>query len=367
MERFQKFVLLPFILAASLTGLSFCYSILDGPTNATVLAGSEARFNCTVASGWAILIWLLNANPVLTVISSHGPIETSDRFTSHSYNNSQSFTSELIIHNTQLNDSGKIECSIQKLDGSSFAFLSVQVNGSLLMKNSTLIVKENTTVEVVCEAIGWAPAPEITWMTNDSLVDKSRYVTQQSQGSNSLHNALSVLTLTPVNTEILTCLADIEALPSPQNATIAVIVGNSTLDGNYSEDSTSTWVIALAVVFSIVGFILLIILIWVVVRCCCLKKGSTYENEVRKISVKKKTDDHLGNRQRSGSENQGYIPEEPHYTGRIPTVVSLPPMSTKFTVPRPDLRTSSAPKVPDLRKCGYEMEAQMNVRLDVPL
>lgn len=97
------------------------------------------------------------------------------------------------------------------------------------MKNSTLIVKENTTVEVVCEAIGWAPAPEITWMTNDSLVDKSRYVTQQSQGSNSLHNALSVLTLTPVNTEILTCLADIEALPSPQNATIAVIVGNSTL------------------------------------------------------------------------------------------------------------------------------------------
>jgi len=79
-----------------------------------------------VANGWAILIWLLNTNPVLTVINSHGPIETSDRFTSQSYNNSQSFTSELIIHNTQLNDSGRIECSIQKIDGSSFAFLSVQ-------------------------------------------------------------------------------------------------------------------------------------------------------------------------------------------------------------------------------------------------
>lgn len=103
------------------------------------------------------------------------------------------------------------------------------VNGTLLIKNSTLIVKENTTVEIVCEALGWAPAPDITWMTNDSLIDKSRYVTQQSQGSNSLYNALSVLTLTPMDTEILTCLADIEALPSPQNATIAVIVGNSTL------------------------------------------------------------------------------------------------------------------------------------------
>ncbi|XP_040515602.1 immunoglobulin superfamily member 5 isoform X4 [Gallus gallus] len=250
MERFQKFILLPFILAASLTGLGFCYSILNGPTNATVLAGSEARFNCTVANGWAILIWLLNTNPVLTVINSHGPIETSDRFTSQSYNNSQSFTSELIIHNTQLNDSGRIECSIQKIDGSSFAFLSVQEN-------------------------------------------------------------------------------------------------------NYSEDSTSTWVIVLAVVFSIVGFILLIILIWVVVRCCCLKKGSTYENEVRKISVKKKTDDRLGSRQRSGSENQGYVPEEPPYTGQIPTVVSLPPMSTKFTVPRPDLHTSSAPKGRPQRHTDY--------------
>lgn len=353
MERFQKFILLPFILAASLTGLGFCYSILNGPTNATVLAGSEARFNCTVANGWAILIWLLNTNPVLTVINSHGPIETSDRFTSQSYNNSQSFTSELIIHNTQLNDSGRIECSIQKIDGSSFAFLSVQVNGTLLIKNSTLIVKENTTVEIVCEALGWAPAPDITWMTNDSLIDKSRYVTQQSQGSNSLYNALSVLTLTPMDTEILTCLADIEALPSPQNATIAVIVGNSTLENNYSEDSTSTWVIVLAVVFSVVGFILLIILIWVVVRCCCLKKGSTYENEVRKISVKKKTDDRLGSRQRSGSENQGYVPEEPPYTGQIPTVVSLPPMSTKFTVPRPDLHTSSALKGRPQRHTDY--------------
>lgn len=66
-------------------------------------------------------------------------------------------------------------------------------------------------------------------MTNDSLIDKSRYVTQQSQGSNDLHNALSVLTLTPTDTEILTCLADIEALPSPQNATITVFFVNSTL------------------------------------------------------------------------------------------------------------------------------------------
>ncbi|XP_035171715.1 immunoglobulin superfamily member 5 [Oxyura jamaicensis] len=353
MERFQKFILLLFILSASLTGLGFCSSIVNGPTNATVLAGSEARFNCTVMKGWVILIWLFKANPVLTVINPHGPIETSSRFTSQNYTNNDEFTSELIIHNTQLNDSGKIECSAQQAGESSFAFLSVQVNGSLFIKNSTLTVKENETLEIVCEALGWAPAPDITWMTNDSLIDKSRYVTQQSQGSNDLHNALSVLTLTPTDTEILTCLADIEALPNPQNATITVFFVNSTLENGYSEDSISTWVIVLAVVFSIVGFILLVIIIVVVVRCCCLKKGSTYESEARKISTKKKTDGHAENRQRTGSENEGYIPEEPQHTEQIPRIVSLPPMSTKFTVRDADLQTSSVLKGQPQRRTDH--------------
>ncbi|KFP30714.1 Immunoglobulin superfamily member 5, partial [Colius striatus] len=258
------------------------YSIINGPTNATVLAGSEARFNCTVSAGWVILIWLSNGNPVLTVINSQGAIETSDRFTSQNYTSDSEFTSELIIQNTQLSDSGKIECSIQQTSESSFAFLSVQVNGSLFIKNSTLTVKENRTVEIICEALGWAPAPNITWMTNDSFIDKGSYVTQQSQGSNGLHNALSILTLTLMDTEILTCLADIEALRNPQNATVTLIPANSPLENDYSEDNRSTWIIVLAVVLSLVGIILLIIIIAVIVRCCCQKgKGSTYQNEIR--------------------------------------------------------------------------------------
>ncbi|XP_009471849.1 PREDICTED: immunoglobulin superfamily member 5 [Nipponia nippon] len=361
MERFQKLILIPLILTASLPGLGFCYSIINGPTNATVLAGSEARFNCTVSVGWLILMWLSNGNPVLTVLSSQGAVETLDRFTSQNYTSSDAFTSELIIHNTQLNDSGKIECSIQQPGQSSFAFLSVQVNGSLFIKNSTLTVKENQTVEIVCEALGWAPAPDITWMTNDSFIDKSRYVTQQSQGSNDLHNALSILTLTPTDTEILTCLADIEALPNPQNATVTVVFVNSTTENDYSEDNGSTRVIVLAVVLSFVGIILLIIIIAVVVRCCCLKKkrkwtfiiGSTYQNEIRKVSAEKKKDGDLENRQRHGSENQGYIPEELGNTEKIPRIASLPPVSSKFTVPAADLHTSSVSKVRPQRRTDY--------------
>ncbi|XP_074670485.1 immunoglobulin superfamily member 5 isoform X2 [Strix aluco] len=310
MERFQKFILLPLILTALLPGLGFCYSIINGPTNATVLAGSEVRFNCTVSVGWVILIWLSNGNPVLTVINSQGAVETSDRFTSQNYTSSIGFTSELIIRNTQLSDSGKIECSTQQPSENSFAFLSVQVNGSLFIKNSTLTVKENKTIEIVCEALGWAPSPDITWMTNDSVIDKSRYVTQQSQGSNGLHNALSILTLTPMDTEILTCLADIEALPNPQNATVTVIFVTSTI-------------------------------------------GSTYQNEIRKVSTEKKKDGNLENRQRHGSENQGYIPEELWNTEQIPRIASLPPMSSKFTVSAADLHTSSVPKVQPQRRTDY--------------
>lgn len=110
-----------------LPGLGFCYSVIQGPTNATVLAGSEARFNCTVSLDWVILIWLSNGNPVLTVTSAYGPVlGPSDRFTSQNYTSSSGVTLELIIHNTQLSDSGKIECSTQQFGESGFAFLSVQ-------------------------------------------------------------------------------------------------------------------------------------------------------------------------------------------------------------------------------------------------
>ncbi|XP_053826306.1 immunoglobulin superfamily member 5 isoform X2 [Vidua macroura] len=310
MESFQKSILLALILTASLPGLGFCYSITKGPENATVLAGSEARFNCTVSAGWKVLIWLFQGSPVLTVLSSQGSVETTERFTSRNYTSGDEFTSELIIHNTQLNDSGRIECSIQQPSENNFAFLSVQVNGSLLIKNSTLTVKDNQTIEIVCEALGWAPAPDITWMTNDSLIDKSSYVTQQSPGSHGLHNALSTLTLTPRDTEVLTCLADIEALPSPQNATVTLIFDNSAAE-------------------------------------------STYQTEIRKVSAEKKKEGDLENRQRSGNENLGYIPEELWNTEQSPGIASLPPMISRFAGPDDNLHISSVPKVRPQRRTDY--------------
>ncbi|EMP31444.1 Immunoglobulin superfamily member 5 [Chelonia mydas] len=284
-------------------GFGFGYSIVNGPANATVLAGSEARFNCTVSQGWQVIIWLLNGNAVLTTTSLGGAVVTMNRFTQQNYTSSETFTSELIIHNVQLDDSGQIECSLQLSSPNSYAFLSVQVNGSLLIKDHNSTVRKNETIDIVCEALGWAPAPNMTWMINDSFVDKSRYVTNHSQGSNDLHNEGSTLTLTPMANETLTCLAYIEALPKPQNATVTLIVQDSLAE-------------------------------------------STYQKELRKVSTKKTNDGNMKTRRSSGNENSGYSPEDPVYTKQMPRIAPLPPMASSLNGPEQDLEVSSTSEVP---------------------
>ncbi|XP_075768199.1 immunoglobulin superfamily member 5 isoform X2 [Pelodiscus sinensis] len=303
MDSLQKFILFTFILFASLTDFGFDCSIVNGPANATVLVGSEARFNCTVFKGWRIIIWTLNTNPVLSASNVGGAIITIDRFTQQNYTSGDEFTSELIIHNVQQNDSGKIECSIQTTDPNSYAFLSVQVNGSLFIKNHNLTVRKNETVDIVCEALGWAPAPNMTWMINNSSVDKSRYVTNHSQGSNDLHNEVSTLTLTPMANETLTCLADIEALPEPQNSTVTLIVQDFLAE-------------------------------------------STYQKELRKVSTKKTNDGDVKTGRSSGSENSGYIPEDSVYSEQIPRVTPPSPRASNFYHPEQELEVSSTSEVP---------------------
>ncbi|KYO22856.1 immunoglobulin superfamily member 5 isoform D [Alligator mississippiensis] len=127
-KSLQKFILVSFTLFVSLTGLGFCYTIVRGPANATVLAGSEARFNCTVSQDWKIIIWLSNGKLVLTVVNPTGPVITDNRFTSQNYTAGNEFTSELIIHVVRQSDSGKIECGSQGGSENGYAFLTVQEN-----------------------------------------------------------------------------------------------------------------------------------------------------------------------------------------------------------------------------------------------
>lgn len=87
-----------------------------------------------------------------------------------------------------------------------------------------MAVRKNQTIEIVCEALGWAPAPHITWMVNNISVANSGYITGQSQGSSGLYNEESILTLTPATNSTVTCLAAIDALSKPQYATMTFFV-----------------------------------------------------------------------------------------------------------------------------------------------
>ncbi|XP_025305605.1 immunoglobulin superfamily member 5 isoform X3 [Canis lupus dingo] len=113
------------VVLAGLAASGSSYQIIEGPKNATVLEGSEARFNCTVSQGWRLIMWSLNGTVVLSITPTE-PIITNDRFTSASYEEGGNSISEMIIHDVQLGDAGIIKCSLQNSDRDASAFLSVQ-------------------------------------------------------------------------------------------------------------------------------------------------------------------------------------------------------------------------------------------------
>lgn len=125
MEGSWRDVLAVLAILAQLTASGSSYQIIEGPQNVTVLKGSEARFNCTVTHGWKLIMWALNGIVELS-LTSQAPIITNNRFTSASYNRTDSFVSELIIHDVQPSDSGLVQCSLQNSKVFRSAFLSVQ-------------------------------------------------------------------------------------------------------------------------------------------------------------------------------------------------------------------------------------------------
>ncbi|XP_044245072.2 immunoglobulin superfamily member 5 isoform X2 [Ursus arctos] len=125
MEGSWKGILAVLVVLAGLAASGSSYQIIEGPKNATVVEGSEAHFNCTISQGWRLIMWTLNDVVVLSVTPTE-PIITNDRFTSASYEEGGNSVSEMIIHDVQLQDAGRVKCSLQNSDRDASAFLSVQ-------------------------------------------------------------------------------------------------------------------------------------------------------------------------------------------------------------------------------------------------
>uniref|UniRef100_M3YB77 Immunoglobulin superfamily member 5 n=1 Tax=Mustela putorius furo TaxID=9669 RepID=M3YB77_MUSPF len=329
MESSWKGIPATLVVLAGLAASGSSYQIIEGPKNATVLEGSEARFNCTVSPGWRLIMWALNDMVVLSVTPTE-PIITNNRFTSASYQEGSNSISEMIIHDVQLRDTGRIKCSLQNSDRDASAFLSVQVMGELLIPRGNLVVTEDKPCNVTCHALGWIPLPDISWEIGVPVSHSSYY---SGLEPDDLQSAVSILTFTPQGNGTLTCLANMKGLNAHKSVTVNLTVVEPSW-GSIDKAGTAlpTWAIALLTVSLSLLFILIIVLI-IIFCCCCVssrqgKKESSYESEIRKSASVKTNKESLETNVKSGSENNAYSPDEP----RMAKLASLARESSESSV-----------------------------------
>ncbi|XP_055470807.1 immunoglobulin superfamily member 5 [Psammomys obesus] len=336
MEGSWRAVLAVLVILAGLTGSGCGYQIVEGPQNATVLQGADARFNCTVTHGWKLIMWSLKGVVELSVTSQE-PIITNKRFTSASYNSSDSFISEMVIHDVQPSDTGPVQCSLQNSDVFGSAFLSVQVMGTLDTPSDNLVVTEGEPCNVTCYALGWTPLPDISWELAVP-VSHSSYSSFPEPGSSL--RVLSVLDLTPLGNGTVTCVAELKGSQASKSLPVNLTVVQPSPDSVGEEGpQLPTWaIILLAVAFSL---LLILIIALIIIFCCCVsrreKKESTYQNEIRKSTNMRTNKAVPETRLKSGKENYGYSSDE----ARAAQIASLPPKPAEVSLPE---HHSSSPR-----------------------
>ncbi|XP_025719361.1 immunoglobulin superfamily member 5 isoform X1 [Callorhinus ursinus] len=321
MEGSWKGIPAMLVILAGLAASGSSYQIIEGPKNATVLEGTEARFNCTISRGWRLIMWALNDTVVLSITPTE-PIITNDRFTSASYEEGSNSISEMIIHDVRLQDTGRIKCSLQNSDRDASAFLSVQVMGELLIPRGNLIVPEDKPCNVTCHALGWIPLPDISWEIGMPVSHPSY---NSRPEPDDVQSAVSVLTLTPQGNGTLTCLANMKGLNAHKSVTVNLTVVQPSW-GSIDRAGTSlpTWAIALLAVS--LSLLLILIIVLIIIFCCCCvsrqeKKESSYQNEVRKSASMKTNKETSETNVKSGSENNVYSPDEPR-TAKLASLTS---------------------------------------------
>ncbi|XP_026357020.2 immunoglobulin superfamily member 5 isoform X1 [Ursus arctos] len=314
MEGSWKGILAVLVVLAGLAASGSSYQIIEGPKNATVVEGSEAHFNCTISQGWRLIMWTLNDVVVLSVTPTE-PIITNDRFTSASYEEGGNSVSEMIIHDVQLQDAGRVKCSLQNSDRDASAFLSVQVMGELRIPRGNLVVTEDKPCNVTCHASGWIPLPDISWEIGVPVSHSSYYSVPDP---NDLQSAVSVLTLTPQGNGTLTCLADMKGPNAHKSVTVNLTVVHPSWGSvDKAGASLPTWAIALLAVS--LSLLLILIIVLIIIFCCCCvtgqeEKESSYQSEIRKSASVKTNKETVETKVKSGSENKAYSPDEPRTT-----------------------------------------------------
>ncbi|XP_029416395.1 immunoglobulin superfamily member 5 isoform X2 [Nannospalax galili] len=325
MESSCRGFLAMLLFLAGLTASGSSNRIIEGPQNATVLKGSEARFNCTVSLDWKLIMWALKGVVVVS-LTPQEPIITNNRFTSANYSVDGNFVSEMIIHDAQPSDSGPVQCSLQNSDLFGTAFLSVQVMGTLDIPGGSLMVTEGEPYNVTCYALGWTPLPEISWEVQVPVSHSSDFSFLESGG------AVSILALTPLGNGSLTCVANLKSVQASSSLTVNLTVVHPPLDSvDRADSSLPTWAIVLLAVS--LSLLLILIIVLIIIFCCCCvsgreKKESSYQNEIRKSANMKTSKAVPETKLKSGRENYGFSSDG----ARTAQIASLPPKSHKVSI-----------------------------------
>ncbi|KAM6970638.1 immunoglobulin superfamily member 5 [Aplochiton taeniatus] len=230
------------------------------PQDVAVLQGTDARFNASLKGQWEIMTWMVQNFLVLTINAVTGPTSSPGRFSAQNYSSGDTSRWEFTIRNVSRNDSGPVTCYVQGDYGGKTAQLSVQESGSVAILGGNLtVVPQGQQTEFQCVAMNWFPEPKISWLMYGVEVNTSLYnTTSQAQGGH--FNSISILRVRAASNTTVECQASIQALNTPRSSIIYLLVEIQAI-------TPTDWTVLIAVVTSIGGFALLVLLILGIIFC----------------------------------------------------------------------------------------------------
>ncbi|KAM9348944.1 immunoglobulin superfamily member 5 [Symphorus nematophorus] len=269
------------------------------PRNLTVLQGSDASFNATVNQTGVPMTWITGKTSVVTV-SAEGNIKSVGERYSARFCSINPRCVEFTIHNVTCSDAGTITC-VALGHRSQTAELYVQESGTVNIVGGNVTVQQDQQVEFQCVTSAWFPKPTITWTRNSEPVNSGLYNTTNVPDGETF-NSTSVLNFQAVSNTMVECLATVPALPNPLSSSVFLVVVPKPPD----------WTVLIAVVCSIGGFALLVLLIIGIIYCYKHRKEKqrNYQDEMsRRVRTQSETSAVHAPGKRQGQMNAGYVPD----------------------------------------------------------
>ncbi|KAM8899320.1 immunoglobulin superfamily member 5 isoform 2-T3 [Spinachia spinachia] len=267
------------------------------PLNVTLLQGSDARFNATVNGTWEVMTWDVGGLMVLTLFQNTCQvISSSEQFSARFLCND---CVEFTINNvTRSGDPSPVICRVLGEYGFKTAHIYIQESGTVNIRGENVTVaQQGQQVEFQCVTSAWFPIATVKWTENGRAVNSSLYNTT-SMADGDTFNSISILKFQAVRNTTVECQASVSSLTSPQFSSAFLVVVSRPTD----------WTVLIAVVVSIGGFALLVLLILGIIFCYKRRKEQpNYQDERRRARMHSQMSG--GNAAEQSYENAGYLPE----------------------------------------------------------